>query len=127
MEEEIEMRTPVFTEPANSALLANIYESPAGDAYVVEIPVPGLKPDEIVIEADAFSVRVRTEPSQTEPNSGTKYIQREYSPLPLWRKLDFPVEIEPENVQANLTNGVLQLRVPKAGAGQRKIPVGQPA
>lgn len=34
-------------------LTADIYETAGGDAYMIEIPVAGLKPDEIVIEANS--------------------------------------------------------------------------
>src|SRR6266850_2219331 len=122
------MRTPVFTEPAQSGLLADIYESPGGDAYVVEIPTPGLKPDEVLLEADTYGLTVSTEPTQTEPKSGRRYIQREYSVRPMSGIFNFPVPIDTDNVQANLTNGIFQIRIPKAAAGKRKISrVGQAA
>ena len=128
MEEVIEMRTPVFTEPPNSGLLADIYESPGGDAYVIEIPVPGLKPDEIVLEADTYSLAVTTAPAQTEPKSGRRYIQREYPLRPMSRRFDFPVEIDTGNVQATLERGIVQIYVPKAAQGKHKIiRVGQAA
>jgi HSP20 family protein len=128
VEQVIEMRAPVFTDPANPGLLADIYESPARDAYVILIPVPGLKPDEIVIEADPYSLTVTTNPAQTQPQAGPTYLQREISLWPLSRKLDFPVEIDTDNVQATLENGILQIRVPKGAAGKRKtIRVGQAA
>jgi len=121
MEEVIEMRTPVCTEPATSALLADIYETPCADAYVIEIPVPGLKPDEIVVEADTYSLTVSTEPAQTEPKSGRRYIQREFSVRRMSRIFNFPVEIDIDNVQATLENGILQIRAPKAAAGKGKL------
>jgi HSP20 family protein len=121
MEEVIEMRPPVFTEPSNSGLLADIYESPGGDAYTIEIPTPGLKPDEMVLQADTYGLTVSTEPTQTEPKSGRRYIQREYSVRPMSRIFNFPVPIDTDNVQATLTNGILQIRIPKAAAGKRKI------
>jgi HSP20 family molecular chaperone IbpA len=58
-------------------LTADIYETAGGEAYVIEILVPGLKPDEIVIEANSYSLTVSTEPQQAEPDSGRRYIQRE--------------------------------------------------
>ena len=121
MEDVIEMRAPVFTEPPNSGLLADIYESPGGDAYVIEIPVPGLKPDEIVLEADTYSLAVTTAPAQTEPKSGRRYIQREYPLRPMSRRFDFPVEIDTGNVQATLERGIVQIYVPKAAQGKHKI------
>jgi HSP20 family protein len=122
IEEEIEMRPPVYTEPASTKqLLADIYETAGGEAYVLEIPVPGLRADEIVVEADPFSLTVLTEPAQAQPNSSRKYIQREQTLRPMSRIFEFPVEIDTDNVQATLENGILRIRVPKAGAGKRKL------
>src|SRR5882672_5160552 len=45
-----------------SQLPTEIYENAGGDAYVIEIPVPGVRPDEIVIEATVDGVTVSTEP-----------------------------------------------------------------
>jgi len=128
MEEEIPMGAPVFKNPEPSALVADVYETAGGEAYVIEIPVPGVRPDEIVIEIDPYSLKVATDPQQAAPDSGRKYIQREQSILPRSRLFNFPVEIDTDNVQANLENGILRIRVPKAAAGKRKmIRIGQAA
>lgn len=122
VEEEIEMRPPVYTEPhSTTQLLADIYETAGGEAYVLEIPVPGLRADEIVIEVDPFSLTVSTEPAQTQQNSGRKYLQREQAVRPMSRIFEFPAEIDTDNVQATLENGILRIRVPKAAAGKRKL------
>jgi HSP20 family protein len=95
---------------------------------VIEIPVPGLKPDEIIIEADSYSLTVTTEPQQAEPDSGRRYIQREQPVRPLSRLFEFPVEIDTDNVRTTLENGILKIHVPKAAVGRRKvIRVGQSA
>jgi HSP20 family molecular chaperone IbpA len=83
MEQEIPIR-PVFTEPPYSGLIADVYETSDGDAYVIEIPVPGLKRDEIVVKANNYSLSVAAEP-QPEPSSGRKDIKRERSLLPISR------------------------------------------
>jgi HSP20 family protein len=91
-----------------------------GEAYVIEISVPGLKPDEIVIEANSSSLTVSTEPQQAEPNSGRRDIQREQPVRPLSRLFEFPVEIDTDNVQTTLEHGILKIHVPRqllAGAG----------
>jgi HSP20 family protein len=122
IEEEIEVRPPVYTEPAStSQLLADIYESAGGEAYVLEIPVPGLRADQIVIEVDPLSITVSTEPAQSQQNSGRKYLQREQAVRPMSRIFEFPAEIDTDNVQATLENGILRIRVPKAAAAKRKL------
>lgn len=77
----------------SAQLTANIYETAGGEAYVIEIPVAGLTPDEIVIEADIDTVTVSTEPRQSDAESNRRYIQREQSIRPLSMIFEFPVEL----------------------------------
>ncbi len=61
MEDVIELRAPVFSDPPNSGLVADIYETSDGQ-YVIQIPVPGLKWDAIDMKIDPYSITVSTEP-----------------------------------------------------------------
>jgi HSP20 family protein len=109
-------------------LTADIYEPPGGDAYVIEIAVPGLKPEEITIEADPDSLTVSTQPKLPEPDSGRRYLQREHDVRPMSRVFEFPVEIDTDNIRTTLESGFLKIYIPKAAAGRRRvIRVGQSA
>jgi HSP20 family protein len=109
-------------------LTANLYETAGGEAYVIEIPVAGLKPDEIVIEAESDTVTVSTEPRPNEVESDRRYIQREESIRPLSRIFEFPVEINTDGLRTTLEHGILKIHVPKAAASRRRVfRVGQPA
>jgi HSP20 family protein len=122
-----ELRATMVPALPAPRLTADIYETVGGEAYVIEIPVPGLTPDEIVVEADSYSLTVSTEPQQAEPNSDRRYIQREQPVRPLSRLFEFPVEIDTDNVRTTLESGILKIYVPKAAVGRRKvIRVGQP-
>ena len=109
-------------------LTADIYETAGGEAYVIEIPVAGLTPDEILIEADIDTVTVSTEPRQSDAESNRRYIQREQSIRPLSRIFEFPVEINTDGLRTTLAHGILKIHVPKAAASRRRvIRVGQSA
>ena len=123
MEDVIELRAPVFSEPPNSALVADIYETSDRRQYVIQIPVPGLKPDEIDIKIEPYSITVSTQPAQTEPDPGRKYMVRESSIRPLVRTFNFPFEIDKEKVKVTLNYGTLLISVPKPASGKRKVPV----
>lgn len=119
--------TMATTLPA-PRLTSDIYETPGGDAYVIELPVPGLRADEIIIEVDSYMVTVSTEPRSSEPDPDRKYIQREQSTRPLSRIFEFPSELDTDNLRTTLENGILKIRIPKAAAGRRKVVrVGQSA
>ena len=125
MEDVIELRAPVFTEPPNSALVADIYQTSGGGAYMIEIPLPGLTPAEIDLQADTYSVTVSSKPARTAPNGGRKYIVREQSLRPMMRTFNFPVEIAADKVKATLDYGMLRICVPKAAAERKVVRVDQ--
>jgi len=108
------------TDPTTQ-LRANVYETPGGDSYVIEIPVPGVKPDEISIEVTVDTVTVRTEPRQQQDESERKYLQREHSVESMSRVFEFPRELDTDNVRATLENGILKVRVRKAIAARPKV------
>ena len=106
---------------STSRLSANVYETAGGETYVIEVPVPGLAQDEIVIEVDVDTVTVRTEPHQSGSDDGRTYLQREQVMEPMARVFEFPTELDTENVRATLDSGMLRIRVPKAAAARRRV------
>jgi HSP20 family protein len=107
-------------------LTADVYESAGGEAYVIEVPVPGLSPDEINIEVTIETVTVSTEPREKPQDSGRRYFQREQPTGRMSRVFEFPMDLDTDNVQATLQNGILTVRVPKAAAARgRVVKIGQ--
>src|ERR1700674_1676856 len=52
---------------------ADVYEPAGGEAYIIEMHVPGVRPEEIAIEAPPDTLRVTTEPQQPQ-DSGRRYL-----------------------------------------------------
>lgn len=100
-------------------LPSNIYETPGGEAYVIEIPVAGFRRDEILIEATVGSVTVTTRPRESKP--GQKYLRREHARPSVSRVFEFPMDVDTDNVRATLENGMLTIEVPKAAAARRRV------
>ena len=97
---------------------ANVYETPGGEAYVIELPVAGLTRQEIVVEVDVGTITVRTEPGRTEEEDGRTYFVREHLVEPMARVFEFPADIDTDNVRVKLEQGMLRIRAPKAAAGR---------
>ncbi|MBX5492681.1 MAG: Hsp20/alpha crystallin family protein [Chloroflexi bacterium] len=102
-------------------LRADVYESTDGDTFVVEIPVPGVKPEEITIEATSDTITVVTQPKPESEAERRRYLQREQPAGAMSRVIEFPEEIDTDNVKATLEYGILKLEVPKAAIGRRKV------
>lgn len=103
--------------------------SSTGEAYVIEMPVAGLKAEEILIEVMADAVAVSIKPEQAADSRGRDMEGMEGAQAS-WRSqiFEFPVKIDSDNVRVSLENGILQIHVPKAAsASPRVVPVGPPA
>jgi HSP20 family molecular chaperone IbpA len=74
-------------------MTADIYESPGGDAFILEIPVPGLEQEEITVEAEGDSLSVTTRPLPGVELAGRRYIRQEQVLKPMSRVFEFPCEI----------------------------------
>ncbi len=102
-------------------LTADVYETAGGEAYVLEIAVPGLTTEEITIEATPDNVKVATQRQQDEQDNGRQYIHREQPVRPMARLFEFPTEIDPDNIRATLEHGILKVYVPKAAASRPRV------
>ena len=100
---------------------ANVYETRGGEAYVIELPVPGLTRQEIVVEVDVRTITVRTEPARSEEEEGRTYLAREHLVEPTARVFEFPADLDTDNVQVILEQGMLRIRAPKAVAGRPRV------
>jgi len=103
-----------WAENRDQTLGINVRED--DDAYVLSALVPGLKSDELNIQVLEDVVRIQGE-YKADENS---YLVRELSNGPFTRTLRLPVAIDAEHVEANITDGVLTLRLPKAESARPK-------
>jgi HSP20 family protein len=99
-----------------SRLPLNIYAD--GESYTFVALVPGLKAEELTIEAEGKTVKISGE-TIAPPLSADEKVRALRSEIgygKFSRAFEMPDEIDADKVEANLENGVLTLRVPKAEA-----------
>lgn len=101
--------------------LADVVETP--DGYVVEVELPGLGKNAVVVQAQGDELVVRGE---RRPDLGSRpesfhRLERRYGPFS--RGFRFPEQVDAERVRAEFQDGLLRLEVPKAGAGATKVKV----
>jgi len=102
----------------------DVYESKDQQEYIVEAPLPGAKPEDMVITAmgNALTIHYATkgEDKVEKPN----YVRHERYEGEMTRVITLPGPINPDNIQAKYERGLLMLRVPKAeGAKPKQIPI----
>ena len=87
--------------PGTADGTARVYDSPGGDAYILEIPVGDARSDEIGVEADVDSITVKLRGES--------------------RVFEFPLDLDTDNVRAERKQAVLRITAPKALAGKRRV------
>jgi HSP20 family protein len=97
-----------WVEDRDQTLGINIREE--DDAYVLSALVPGLKSDELNIQVLDEVIRIQGEYKMDEGS----YLVRELPNGSFTRTLRLPAAIDAEHVEANISDGVLTLRLPKA-------------
>ncbi|BBY06621.1 18 kDa antigen [Mycobacterium noviomagense] len=93
-----------------------------GDHYVVELDLPGIKPDSIDVSVEHDTVTVKAErPAATEERNWV-VAERPYGVFS--RQLFLGNSLDADKISANYSDGVLRLSIPVAEAAKpRKIAI----
>jgi HSP20 family protein len=111
--------TSPFVQPQAGVFpLINLTEDKG--SYYVRAELPGIKADELDIQATAKNIAISGERKIAAEENGTRYHRREREAGKFSRMIGLPDEIDPDKVDANLENGVLTLVVAKAEAVKPK-------
>jgi HSP20 family protein len=89
------------------------------DSFTINAFVPGLEADDLNIEILNNALSIRGE-FQSSVEGEVKYMTSELPAGRFARTVTFPVEVDASKVEANIKNGILSLRVPKAEAMRPK-------
>jgi HSP20 family protein len=94
-----------------------------GGELLAEMELPGVKSEQIEVSVTGDELTVRVERPDVTENDVT-YHRRERPAGSFTRILSLPCAVDAQRVEADLRNGVLTLRLPKAeSAKPRKITV----
>jgi HSP20 family protein len=94
------------------------------DAYIFKADLPGMKEDQIDISVTGNRLAVSGERSEEERKEDENYFAYERSYGAFSRSFTLPEGADLEHVQADMKDGVLNIRVPKKPESQpRKVQV----
>ncbi|MEM9485346.1 MAG: Hsp20/alpha crystallin family protein [Cyanobacteria bacterium P01_F01_bin.116] len=93
----------------------------AGDNYVLEVVLPGLKAHDINIEASRKSITLSGERAAVEYGDDKTVLRRERRYGSFRRVVNLPVSIDHEQVSADYTSGILTVNVPKAAEMRNQV------
>jgi HSP20 family protein len=121
-----------FPPPARRTAGQGLTWAPRMDVYehdntiIVKAELPGLKKEDVQVELDDGSLVIRGESKTESEVKEDAYYRMERSVGSFYRRMPLPVEMQPEQIQATMTDGVLEVRIPRPAESKsqaRKIPV----
>jgi HSP20 family protein len=92
--------------------LVDVSETP--DAYVVEVDLPGVKRDDVAVELVGNTLAVTGELKEKERSGWLRHRTRRRGQFEY--RTSLPGVVEPDQVEANLVDGVLTVRIPRSEA-----------
>jgi len=96
--------------------------------YVVEVGLPGIKPDDVEVTLDGRLLTIRGRSSDQRDKDEGRYLLRERRSASFSRSVTLPAEIDAEAVTTTFEDGELCVTLPiSKRAGSRRIPVGSGA
>ena len=95
----------------SSVPAVNISES--NEEYHIELAAPGLKKEDFKVAVERDMLTISTEQRSENNTEGKIYNRREYSYSAFTRSFTLPESANIEQIQANYTDGVLKLNIPK--------------
>jgi HSP20 family protein len=100
----------------------DVKETP--EAYTVSAEIPGVKKDEIHVEVEGNEVTITAETKREDSKDGERFLRVERYYGKTARRFALPQDLDDTRAQANFTNGVLELTLPKkAAVSGRKLEV----
>ena len=86
------------------------------DAYVVHADLPGFERDDVEVRVTEHTLHIDAEREETREDADEadgRYIRRERRDRPLSRSIQLRDDVDPEQVEAKMKNGMLTVTIPK--------------
>jgi HSP20 family protein len=90
------------------------------DEYIVYANVPGLKPEDLRLEIVNNTVTIRGEVKEEQKTERENYLLQERRYGQFSRSFSVPTPLDAAKAEAEIENGVLTLRLPKAEEARPK-------
>ncbi len=115
--------TPFVREGVLASRQPLVDLSDNGREFVLTAELPGVKKEDLNLQVTPEGIEIGAETRGEKEESGKDYAYRERSYASFRRVLPFPEEVLPDQVEAKLTDGVLEVRLPKKEPTPKREPV----
>ena len=105
-----------FDNNASSVTTPAVDIMETDEEFIFELDLPGFTKDQIEIAAAADSLSIKAERTREEESEddSRRFIKRERQSFKFARTFNFAKPIDPEGAEVKLSNGVLNIRLPKS-------------
>lgn len=111
----------VFTSNFNTGMSVpkvNIKET--ADSFMIELAVPGLKKSDFKLDLDNQILTISTESKEENEHKEENYTRREFGYSAFKRTFTLPDSVNDEKINANYTDGILSVLLPKKEEAKQK-------
>ena len=84
------------------------------DAYLINVDVPGVKPEDIHVTMDKNTLTIKGERHHEVNTDDKQHIHRERVTGKFYRSFSLPTHVNGDAIDAKAEHGVLHIRIPKA-------------
>ncbi len=84
-----------------------------GDRYEMRLEMPGIPKDDINIEVTPNTIEISAQHEESTEDEDKNWLRKERRSTRFYRALELPEELKTEKVDAEFTDGVLTLKLPK--------------
>lgn len=84
-----------------------------GDHYEMRLEVPGIPKDNIEIQVKENGIEIKAECNKSNEEKGKNWLRQECSGTSFYRAVELPEGLKTDDVDAELKDGVLTVRLPK--------------
>jgi HSP20 family protein len=85
----------------------------SGNEYVVKAELPGLKKENVEIEAGTNELSLTARSDVEKEQKGKTYLHRERAYSTFHRHIGFAESIDTERISASMAEGILEIKLPK--------------
>lgn len=103
---------------AGYAPAVDVYEE--GDMVIIEAPLPGVEIDDVTISIENDVLTIEGKSEKKSEVDEKDYYRKEVRYGSFHRAIALPHSVDSEQAEANYSDGVLKVRVPKAQQAKKK-------
>ena len=104
----------------DSALTFPVDVAETDEHLVVKAALPGIKPDDVDISVNDGVLTVKGETKSEETSEAENYHRREIRFGAFYREIPLPAQVNDDKAEAEFTDGVLTVTLPKAEQARPK-------